>query len=273
MTEETQNLEVQTPETQVEQPAAGESKQLSTIEQEALKLGWRPREEFDGDDDAFIDAKEFVRRQPLFEKIDHQSKELKDVKRALNALKDHYGKVQETEYNRALRDLRAQMKQANREGDYDRADAIENQIDRVEAEAAVLRQERDAIAVDEQPQVDPRFVAWTNKNPWYTSQKHMRAYADEVGVKLIAQGLTPHEVLAEVEKAVRKEFPNKFVNPNKANAPAVEGNSNRGGTKTQKADGFELTAQETKVMNDLVRAGVLTKEKYIADLKAVKGIK
>lgn len=270
MTEETKVVDTApetpdtTPETQVAQPSA--------IEQEALKLGWRPREEFEGDDEAFIDAKEFVRRQPLFEKIDHTTKELKELKRAFSALKDHYGKVQETEYNRALRDLKAQMKQANREGDFDRADVLENQIERVEAEAAVLRQEREQITPDTQEQFDPRFVAWTNRNPWYTSMPHMRTYADEVGRRLAAQGVPPLEVLAEVEKAVRKEFPHKFENPNKAKAPAVEG-SRGTGTKSTKSDGFELTPQETKVMNDLVRAGVLTKEKYIAELKAVKGIK
>jgi hypothetical protein len=34
-----------------------------------------------------------------------------------------------------------------------------------------------------------------------------------------------------------------------------------------------MNEQERKVMNDLVRSGLLTKEKYIADLKAVKGLK
>lgn len=256
----------------VEAPVV-ETKQVSDIEQRALEMGWRPKDDFEGSEDDFIDAKEFVRRKPLFEKIDHQGKQLKEVTKALGALKEHYGKVQETEYNRALRDLKNQMKLANREGDFERADAIENQIQSVETEAAVLRQERESIQVQEAAPVDPRFTAWADKNPWYTSSDHMRVYADQVGVKLARQGMDPHEVLKEVEKAVRKEFPNKFVNPNKANAPAVEGSGIKGGSGKGSGESFDLTEQERNIMNTLVRSGHITKEKYIADLKAVKGLK
>ena len=35
------------------------------IETRALEMGWRPKEEFDGNEEDFIDAKEFVRRKPL----------------------------------------------------------------------------------------------------------------------------------------------------------------------------------------------------------------
>jgi hypothetical protein len=255
-----------------EAPAV-ETPVVDTIEQKALAMGWRPKDSFEGDEEDFIDAKEFVRRKPLFEKIDHQGKQLKEVTKALGALKEHYGKVQETEYNRALRDLKHQMKQANRDGDYERADVIEDQITRVETEAAVLRQERESIQVADAPQVDPRFQAWVDKNPWYTSSRHMQVYADEVGVRLARQGLDSHEVLKEVEKAVRKEFPTKFVNPNKANAPAVEGTGVKGGSNKASGESFDLTDQERNIMNTLVRSGTITKEKYIADLKAVKGLK
>jgi cytochrome c556 len=63
--------------------------QRSDIETRALEMGWRPKEEFEGSEDDFIDAKEFVRRKPLFEKIEHQSKELKQIKQALEACKGH----------------------------------------------------------------------------------------------------------------------------------------------------------------------------------------
>jgi DNA-binding ferritin-like protein len=262
MSDDTQKIETA--------PEAPETQEvtLSPIEQKALEMGWRPKEEFDGSEEDFIDAKEFVRRKPLFEKIEHQSKQLKEVTKALEAFKQHYGKVQETEYNRALADLKREMKQANREGDFDRADIIERQIERVETEAEQLRTERESIQVSEQQEVDPRFKAWTERNPWYTSQRHMRTFADEVGNRFLAQGLSPLEVLKEVEKAVRKEFPTKFQNPNKANAPAVEGSSAKG--TSVKNESFELNDMERQIMNTLVRGGHITKEKYIADLKKQK---
>ena len=56
--EENQNLEQEAPE-------------LSPIEQKAIQMGWRPKEQFEGDEEEFIDAKEFVRRQPLFDRIEN----------------------------------------------------------------------------------------------------------------------------------------------------------------------------------------------------------
>ena len=63
----------------------------------ALELGWRPQEEWTGPEEEFIDAKEFVRRQPLFEKIEAQSREIRAVKQGLDALKTHHAKVKEVE--------------------------------------------------------------------------------------------------------------------------------------------------------------------------------
>ena len=91
-------------------PKGGENtevKQLSPIEEKALEMGWRPQEEWDGEPEDFIDAKEFVRRQPLFDKIEQTTKALKDLKKGHEALIQHHLKVKETEYNRALETLKA----------------------------------------------------------------------------------------------------------------------------------------------------------------------
>ena len=82
MSEETQTKVVAeettevAPETTPEQTAP----ELSPIEQKALEMGWRPKEEFEGEEADFIDATEFVRRKPLFEKIDTVGKELRETK-------------------------------------------------------------------------------------------------------------------------------------------------------------------------------------------------
>mgnify|MGYP000971805459 FL=1 len=38
--------------------------QYTDLEVKAMNMGWRPMEEFDGPEEEFIDAKEFVRRAP-----------------------------------------------------------------------------------------------------------------------------------------------------------------------------------------------------------------
>lgn len=243
--------------------------ELSEIETRALEMGWRPKEEFDGSEDEFIDAKEFVRRAPLFEKIGQQSRELKAVRQALESFKDHYTRVKETEYKRALSELKNTQKAALKEGDVDQFYALDSQIESIEQEAETLRQEQAAIQT-EAPKLHPHFVSWVQRNSWYENQPHMRVYADDVGKRLASQGVAPDDVLKQVEAAVRKEFPTKFTNPRRADAPAVEGSGVRRSTPA-KGKEPELTEQERQIMNTLVRGGHITKEKYLEDLQKVKG--
>jgi len=239
----------------------------SDIEKRAMEMGWRPKEQFNGDEIDFIDAKEFVRRQPLFDKIESQSKQLKTLTRTLNELKEHYTKVNEAAYDRAITDLRAQRKEALSQGDGERFEKLDDQIKIAETEKQQLDQLRQAPA--QEPEAHPEFVSWKSRNPWYEATGYMRTFADQIGVKLHQRGLPPAEVLAEVEKAVRKEFPQKFKNANKEDAPSIEsGTSNV--TKGGKTS-IELSDVERKIMNDFVRTGVMTKEEYINSLKQVKG--
>lgn len=267
MTEEVKQ-EVVEPQEQVAQP--------SEIETRAMEMGWRPKEEFGGSEDDFIDAKEFVRRKPLFEKIDAQSRQLKNVTQGLEALKNHYSKVRETEFNRALQELKSQRKQAMTEGDGDRFEQIDEQIKDVEVQAAEMKQIQSRPLVREEV-VNPEFQSWKARNSWYDSTESMRAVADKIGIRLHSEGVPAAEVLKRVEQEVRKEFPQKFVNPNKAGAPSVESSTTRGGG-TSKRDDFQMSEQEEKAMKSLTRITgkdgkpFMTQAQYIADLKKAKGL-
>lgn len=249
------------------------SQQPNALELKAKEMGWRPLEEFSGDPEEFIDAGEFVRRKPLFDKIENTTKQLKNVSKSLDYLKDHYQKVKETEYKRALSDLKVQLKEAKKEGNHELAVDIEEAVERVETERDTFLEEVEAIKVTE-PTVNPQFAAWLTKNSWYTSTSYMRAFADDIGTKLHNSGMSPDKVLVEVEKAVKEEFPQKFRNTNRDNAPPIEGSSNKpANKKTNALDTSFMNEQDIRVMNQLVRDKVLTKEEYIADMKLQYGVK
>jgi len=245
---------------------------LSPIEEKAISMGWRPKEQFEGDEEEFIDAKEFVRRQPLFDRIENQGKKLKDVTKALEALKTHYTRVEEAAVQKAINQLKAQRKSALADGDGDSFELLDDEIKKAEQQLQTIEQVKNNPIVEETV-VHPEWQAFQSRNPWYNSTGYMRKFADEIGADLASKGVAPTDVLKEVEKAVRKEFPHKFTNPNKEQAPVVEQSRGAGNKTGGKNDDSILTEQERKVMNDLVRSGLLTKEKYIADLKAIKGLK
>lgn len=244
---------------------------LSPIQEEALSMGWVPKEEFDGDPDRWVDAGEFVRRGELFKKIESQSKEMKELRKALNELAKHNSKVREIEYDRAVKQLKEEKKRALAEADADRVIELDDQIDLVKDQQRQFQAQQVQQAQQAIPQeIHPELKNWIDKNGWYESNRSMRAWADARGVELAEAGKSPTEVLKSLEKEVKERFKEKFYNPNRDRAGAVEGNVPRG--KAADAD-FELSDVEKTIMKTLVDGGHITKDEYIKQLKAVKGQK
>lgn len=266
MTEEVKQPETAQPETVAPTPDIFETK--------ALEMGWRPKEEWDGAEEDFIEAKEFVRRQPLFEKIESQSKAIKQLNSAFEALKTHHTKVKESEFKRALDSLKQAKREALREGETDRALAYEDKIEEVEQQKAEFDAEAAKVETPQSSEAHPEFVAWKQRNGWYSKDSELRDFADTYGTTLARQGKSPQEVLELVAKQVRKAFKEKFVNPNRDKPGAVEAPARSGATH----GGFQLSEEERTIMNKLVRSGAFGPDKakaeaaYIKELKQVKGL-
>lgn len=229
--------------------------QYSESETKAMEQGWVPKDQWTGEG-KWRDADSFLDRGELFSKIDAQNRKLKTTEQALVALQQHYGKVQETEYKRALKTLQDQKKEAIIENNPD-------EIVRLDDEIADLKAVKTAPAPVQQPSgPHPAFVAWEARNPWYNADPKRRAYADEVGVQLAQQGKSPFEVLMDVTDAVNKKF---ATNPMRDKTSGVEGG---GSAPTGKSNSHvELSETETQIMKKLVGSGTLTKDQYIADIR------
>lgn len=241
--------------------------QVDPIETEAREQGWKPKEEYEGDPAKWRPAKEFVERGELFGKIDHMGKELKETRKALKMLQDHHTKVRETEYNRALTELKALQKKHLEEGNSDGYLETTELLTDLKAE----QKAREVVQQNTPNQPDQRFLNWVSANKWYEKDTEMRKYADTLGAGYAASnpGIDPEEVLQYVTKEVRTRFSTKFVNPNREKPSTVEGASTGAANKSS----FELTDDERKVMNTFVRAGVMSKEDYIAQVKQMRGVK
>jgi len=239
--------------------------EVDPIVERATSMGWRPIEDWEGPEEDFIDAKEFVRRQPLFEKIEHQSKELKELRKAFDAFKTHHSKVKEAEYNRALQQLKASRKEAMVNGETEKALYIEEKIEEISEQKAEF--DNSVAQIPTPTQVQPEFVRWQEQNSWYQKDRAMTAFADILGVELAKQGMSPEAVLAEVTKEVKKEFAHKFQNPRRAVGSPVEAAPRRGVTKEPE---FVMTDEEKQIMKRIVRAGGIDEATYIAELKKVR---
>lgn len=247
--------------------------QVDSYESQAREQGWKPKEEYDGDPEKWKPAKEFVERGELFGKIDTLGKDLKETRKALKMLQEHHAKVKETEYKRAVDELKTLQKKHLEEGNSDGYLEATELLTDLKAE-----QKARSVVAESQPQgPDPRFVNWVSANKWYEKDAEMRKYADVVGLGYSKSNpdLDPEDVLKYVEGEVKARFKDKFVNPNRTKPSAVEGAGSV--TPTSKSS-FELTDDERRVMNSFMRAGIIgangmTKEEYISQVKATRGVK
>lgn len=239
---------------------------VDTYEEQAREQGWKPKEEYQGDPSKWRPAKEFVDRGELFSKIDTMGKELKETKKALAMLQEHHSKVRETEYNKALLELKTLQKKHLEEGNSDGYLETTELLTDLKAE----QKAREVVKEVTPPQQDPRFISWLGDNKWYQKEVEMREFADSIGMGYAQThpNQDPEEVLQYVTVQVKKRFPDKFVNPNR-NKPGAVGTSD---TNIESRGSFQLTEDERRTMNTFIRSGVLTKEQYISELKAMRGL-
>jgi len=196
--------------------------------------GWRPKEEYEGDPDAWVDAGEFVRRKPLFDQIHQLKKEVQNSKKQVEQVSSYAAKAAEKARAELLAELEAKKEEAFQAGDY-KAFA--------EADKAHRQAESDpVVAQPEQPVIPKPLQDFAERNVnWFDKDKAMTAYAVSQSREYIESGKSMDEALKLVESDVRREFAHKFVNPNKEKAAAVV------------AEGGEKRAEGKISYNDLSR--------------------
>ncbi len=232
------------------------------MEEKAKAMGWRPQEEWEGDPEDWIDAKEYVGRKPLFDNMAAIKRELKENQKALRALAQHHEKVREAEYQRALETLKAEKKAALEEGNSDKVVEMDDRI--LDLKAQIKSEEQAAKVASNQPH--PNFLLWVERNTWYAQDPMLRQKADEIGIGHAMSH--PEKSADEVLEYVEREIKKTFRNPNKDRSSAVDTSSKE--KKTSQKDDFVLSEEEENIMKTIVRSGVMTKEEYIAELKRVR---
>lgn len=240
-----------------------------SIEDRAREQGWRPKEEYEGDPSKWVSAETFVAKGELIERIESLGKKLKDSEKTIKMLAEHNAKVKDSEFKRAVEFLKQQKKAAYENGDVDKIIELDDKI----AEVKETQKAQAKAAVPQENEPHPDFVEWAADNKWYDRNSEMRADADAFGEAYLRNNpkKTPREVLEYVTTKIKRAYPDEFSNPNRNRPSGVEGG---GGTRQAGSrESFSLTEEETKVMNAFVRKDIMTKEEFIAQVKAMRGTK
>ena len=204
------------------------------VEQEAKELGWVPLEQFRGNPERWVDAELFVSRgkeimpilrknnERLIGKVEALEGSVVELQATLHAalesqaaLREHNDTVAKESYDRAVRDLKTQRKDALKEGDGERVVVIEEALDQLSEQDAARAA---AKAVEKKPEPKPTLQAsdspiyrdWETENSAWLAEPEKKAYALSMAQYLRATSkLAGKEFLDAVTKEVRERFPSK----------------------------------------------------------------
>lgn len=237
---------------------SGESTSIETL---AKEKGWRPKEEYEGDPDRWVGADEFVKRQPLFDKIKVQSKKLKELESTVEALAKHYQMNIAQAKEKAILDLKLERKEAIELGEADRVDHIDERINQVKSmpEPEVLK-----------PSIPAEVQAFVDENAsWFNKDEDMTNFAVAYNIEYLKKHPGDLEKsLSETAKAVKRAYPEKFVNTRRVAPATVES----GGSTVEKIAGkysmARLNNEQKTVYNQLVKVHKqLSHEEYFKSLE------
>ena len=236
---------------------------LTEVEEKATGQGWKPENDWDGDEGEWVDAKQFVFRGELMDRIKTQTKKLSKQESEITTLKsgfkqyqDHADKMAKADYESQLDKLKELKKEALKEDDYDTVVDVDEKLATIKAEQAAQKKE----PVKEETQtLDPKVEAWIADHDWYRNDDLMRGAADAAAASVRAENpqWPVEDVLAEVAERVDV----KFNKPSKRRASntVTETGARRKQTSSKKGKygKSDLNEEQLKVGRTFVNAGAL----------------
>lgn len=163
------------------------------VEAKARKMGWQPQEEFKGDAGKWRPAAEYVERGETFlpiikaenaklhKEVEQAKRDAAEAKRLFTSSQEAIAELQKfhtedtaRQVAKAKSELKAGIRAARKEGDDDRVDALEGQLEEL-TEAAAAAPPVGPAPTPPQPAIDPVFIAWRGENPWFEADDNKTA--------------------------------------------------------------------------------------------------
>jgi hypothetical protein len=269
MTEEAKAAEAEAEAAAATEAEAGTETAVETdpeTESRAKAMGWAPKDEWRGPDDRWVDAETFVRRgeeiQPILKaQLRKFEAENAEMKRTLKDLAAHHTKTEARMYQKAIRDIQAAQREAAEAGNLAQYDQLEQQKQAVVREAA----QTTGRPAQKQPDIDPAAMSWRDQNPWFSQSEEMATAATTHHELLLRTkpDLSLEDNLEAVTKFVKRAFPEKFTNPNRAKPSPVEGNP--AGRRSGGKGYTDLPPEAKQACDRFVKQGLMKREEYCKD--------
>lgn len=222
----------------------------SESEEKARAQGWVPKDDYKGDPAKWRDADAFLEVGSKINAVQKErneklTSEVLELKKTMQQLVNDQQAQKEKAVEKAIKALKAERAEAINQGDGERVNAIDDQIDATKEQA---KASKDAIE-------NPDFKSWHKENEWYLKDKVLTAEANDLFDKLTRSGGfgNAQEVYDTITSELKDRFPNKFKNPNREEPSTVERNE-------------AAPRKKGKTFADLPSDAKAACEKYVRDI-------
>lgn len=259
-------------------PDADQTAQLNEKDQwevdKALRSGWKPLDEWEGNQGDFIKPKQWNMNVAWQRKLDATQQENKRLREQQEKFGDRVENVMKVAKATAIAELEAQKKAAIEEADADQVRKIDKQIEETQKDFDIEKPEQEVEPIR------PEVQDWMGDNPWFENDKKMAKWAVRFQHGQLSTLPDPNnptsqeleEALETTTQAVRQKFPDEFKRKPRAVSQSLESG---GPTPVKKTVGYNgLTPQEKTVCDEMVRTKAMTREEYvqaIVDIRKQKG--
>ena len=229
-----------------------EQPEYTELEQKALDMGWRPKEEWKGDESEWTNAKDYVKfgevmqaNRNLHSKIDHMQNKFDERLKNLQTFHEQNLKAQ-------VDKLKAERDHAASEADMETYQRANEQIDKLLEAEPNKPQIKDPTAVVNNIISHPTTQDFIKKNPWIEGNSAKAVYGQKVFSDWLQQNIDNPDAhledgLRQISESVSREFPK--TNPNRDNVQTMA--ERKGGPKKAATQiGLtmdELNAEELRI--------------------------
>lgn len=253
---------------------------MSTEEDKATANGWTPRDQFKGNDEDFISAREFNTRGDMIGQIKAAKQdakrvadELMEVKGTLSELSEHHKKTADRVRSETIAELKELKKLAIKEGDGETVVNIDEQLDEHKAAAAAEVSQRAS-----EPTVHPEIAAFQAEHTYIEESPVLSGAMLGVAQAYKAENpdASPKEVLEAALEQVKEDLPQYFDEQTsdtqvvqKKASKTIEGRTRSPARKSKGVTAADLDETQTEMGKKFVKMETFKNlDEYAAELAA-----
>ena len=257
-------------------------------EEKAVAGGWRPKHEWDGDAEDFVDAAEFNRRGELMSRISQLGRKLGDSEKTIEKLTAMVAanekvtqKMIDDQVKQAEDRLKSQRREAIRDGDFEAVDGIEEDLDELRKTKDEVKATAEVSAEADVPDLaamSPNQRSWydfVTGTPWVNQDKelhdnllsHAEAYL--IDNPTAAVGDFMGEVITQANELRGGTKRTKLRGPDDGKSGSRQRGSQR--AKSSKYSSKDLNSQQRAIAAEFVEDGIIDSLDEYANMMGKEG--